>query len=228
MRRADRLFQLIQILRRQPTAVTAEAIAAELEVSVRTVYRDVRDLQARRVPIDGAAGVGYVLREGYDLPPLMFTEDELEALLIGVRIVRSWADPGLAAAAGDVLGKVAAVLPEALRVRISSLSLLAPPSGRREPVAIDVAALRLAIRREHKVELDYVNAAGSATRRAVWPMSLAFFPPVWLLLAWCELRQDFRSFRLDRIGALRFPGERYPRVPGRRLVDWLRREGARV
>ncbi len=225
-RRADRLFQLIQVLRRRRgRAVTAQAVAAELEVSVRTVYRDVRDLQAQRVPIEGAAGVGYVLREGFDLPPLMFTEDEIDALVVGARIVQSWADPRLAAAAGDVLAKVEAVLPAALRPRVRSLGLLSPPSGRRPEVAIDMAELRRAVREQRKVQVGYVSEAGERTLRTIWPMALAFFPPVWLLLAWCELRQDFRSFRVDRIHAIMFDDQRYPPTPGRRLVDYLARQG---
>ena len=228
-RRADRLFQLIQVLRRQRgRAVTARTIAAELEVSVRTVYRDVGDLQAQRVPIEGEAGVGYVLREGFDLPPLMFTEDEIDALVVGARIVQSWADPGLAAAAGDVLAKVEAVLPAALRPRVRSLGLLSPPSGRRPEVAIDMAALRRAVREQRKVTVDYVSEAGERTSRTLWPMALAFFPPVWLLLGWCELRRDFRSFRVDRIHAIMFDEQRYPPTPGRRLIDYLARQGVEV
>lgn len=228
-RRADRLFQLIQVLRRhRGRAVTAAAIAAELEVSVRTVYRDVGDLQAQRVPIEGEAGVGYVLREGFDLPPLMFTEDEIDALVIGARIVQSWADPALAAAAGDVLAKVETVLPPPLRPRVRTLGLLSPPSGRRPEVAIDMAALRRAVREQRKVTVDYVSESGEHTRRTIWPMALAFFPPAWLLLAWCELRQDFRSFRVDRIHAIVFDDSRYPPTPGRRLVDYLKRQGAEI
>jgi predicted DNA-binding transcriptional regulator YafY len=179
------------------------------------------------VPIEGEAGVGYLLREGFDLPPLMLTEDEIDALVIGARIVQSWGDPKLATAASDVLAKVEAVLPDQLRPRVRSLMLMAPPTARRPDARIDVAELRLAARRQHKVELDYVSEGGERTHRTVWPMALAFFPPVWLLLAWCELRQDFRSFRLDRIEAIWFHAERFPDVPGRRLVDFLRREAER-
>ena len=221
MRRADRLFQIIQILRRARRAVTAEALAVELEVSVRTVYRDVAELVSQRVPIEGAAGVGYLLREGFDLPPLMFTEDELDALLIGTRIVKSWADPELGRAAADVLAKIAAVVPRDRRARIESLGLVAPPSGRRPEIGIDMAALRRCIREERKVHIDYLDLKGAATVRTLRPMTLAFFPPVWLLLGWCELRQDFRAFRIDRIASIEFLSERYPQEPGRRLVDYL-------
>lgn len=227
-RRADRLFQIIQALRRRGgRAVTAAGLAAELEVSPRTVYRDIRDLQAQRVPIEGAAGVGYLLREGFDLPPLMFTEDELDALVLGARIVASWADPVLATAAEDVLAKVEAVLPETLRPRVRTLSLLAPPTDRRPQVTFDMAQLRRAVREQRKVFVDYTSEKGERTERTLWPMALAFFPPVWLLLAWCELRRDFRSFRLDRVAAVRFNEERYPQEPGRRLVDLLARDRAR-
>ncbi len=225
MRRAERLFQIIQILRRRRRAVTAEALASELEVSARTVYRDVAELIGQRVPIEGAAGVGYLLREGFDLPPLMFTEDELDALLIGTRIVQSWADPELGRAAADVLAKIAAVLPERMRSRIASLTLAAPPSGRKPEIAIDMAALRRCMREERKARLAYLDLEGGVTRRTVRPMTLAFFPPVWLLLGWCELRRDFRSFRVDRISEIEFLAERYPHEPGRRLVDYLQRIG---
>jgi predicted DNA-binding transcriptional regulator YafY len=236
VRRTERLFQIIQILRRGTRPVTALAMAAELEVSTRTIYRDIAELTAQRVPIEGAAGVGYLLGHGYNLPPLMLTEDEIEALLIGARIVQSWADPALARAAKDALAKVAAVLPVGLRPRAMSLALAAPPSERRPEIMIDVTRLRRAVREQHKVQIAYRDlkdvpdrAYGLAkdvpTERTVWPMSLAFFPPVWLLLGWCELRADFRSFRLDRITALEHHDERYPQVPGRRLTDYLRAVG---
>ena len=225
MRRADRLFQIIQILRRHRRAVTAEALAQELEVSVRTVYRDMAELIGRRVPIEGAAGVGYLLREGFDLPPLMFTEDELDALLLGTRIVQSWGDPELGRAAADVLAKVAAVLPERIRPRVASLALAAPPSGRRPEIAVDMARLRRWMREERKIRMAYLDLKDSVTVRLVRPMNLAFFPPVWLLLGWCELRRDFRSFRVDRIAELEFLDERFPQEPGRRLVDYLKANG---
>ena len=221
MRRADRLFQIIQILRRARGVVTADALAAELEVSVRTVYRDMAELIGQRVPIEGAAGVGYLLRDGYDLPPLMFTEDELEALLIGARIVESWADPELGRAAADVLAKIAAVVPAERRARIASLSLAAPPSGRRPEIAIDMAMLRRWVRQERKVRIDYQDLKGARTERVLRPMSMAFFPPVWLLLGWCEARRDFRAFRIDRIARIEYLPEHYPQEPGRQLVAYL-------
>lgn len=226
MRKAERLFQIVQILRRGSRPVTACAIAAELEVTARTVYRDVAHLQARGVPIAGAAGLGYVMGKGFDLPPLMFTEDEIEALVLGARIVESWADPELGRAARDVVAKIAAVLPEPLRPRVRTLALVAPPSGRQPPAAVDTAVLRRAVREQSKLELGYVDLEERRTRRIVWPMAMAFYPPVWLLVTWCELRQDFRTFRVDRILTMEAEGSRYPQVPGRRLVDYLKRQAA--
>src|SRR3954451_1981954 len=224
-RRAERLFRIIQVLRRETRPVRAADLAAELEVSPRTVYRDIAELQAQRVPVEGAAGVGYVLGRGYDLPPLMLTEDEIEALLIGARIVESWADPGLALAARDALAKVRALLPDELRERALGLSLAAPPSQPRPLIGIDVAALRRCVREQRKVRLAYLDLKDAPTERVVWPLSLAFFPPVWLLLGWCELRAGFRSFRLDRIAAVEHLDERYRPTPGRRLTDYLHRVG---
>jgi len=224
MRRADRLFQIIQILRRRrDRPVTAAAMAAELEVSLRTVYRDIADLQAQRVPITGEAGVGYLLRPGYDLPALMFTEDEIEALVLGARIVQSWADAALGAAAGDLLAKIEAVVPDGLKPRIRSLSLAAPPGTPGPAPTIDVPRLRLWIREQRRLRLAYADAEARPSERVVWPLALAFFPPVWLLVGWCELRRDFRSFRLDRVVEADFLEDRFPQVPGRRLVDFVKR-----
>lgn len=223
MRRADRLFDIIQILR-GGTLTRAADLAAQLEVSERTIYRDIAALVGSGVPIEGEAGLGYLLRGGFDLPPLMFTEDELDALVLGARIVASWGDPILATAAQDVLAKVEAVLPETLRPRVRTLSLLAPPTERRPDIAFDMALLRRAVREHHKVSVSYTSEKGERTERTVWPMALAFFPPVWLLMAWCELRQDFRAFRVDRVTAISFDETRYPQEPGKRLIDYLRRE----
>ncbi len=224
MRRADRLFQIIQILRRhRDRPVTAAEMASELEVSPRTIYRDVADLQGQRVPIAGEAGVGYVLKPGYDLPALMFTEDEIEALVLGARIVQSWADPALGAAAGDVLAKIEAVVPEGLKARIRSLGLAAPPTDRMPAPTIDVPRLRLWVREQRKVRLLYEDAEARTSTRTVWPLALAFFPPVWLMVGWCEMRQDFRSFRLDRVVMAAFLEERFPQTPGRRLTDFVKR-----
>ena len=226
MRRADRLFQIIQILRRG-RLTTARALADELEVSSRTIYRDVADLIGSGVPVEGAAGAGYLLRGGYDLPPLMFSPTELEALVLGARIVASWADAELGRAAQDVLTKVEAVLPEALRTRLATMPLLAPDDHAEAPRRVDLAALRRAIHDRRKVALDYRDAGDRATRRCVWPLGLFFYGPVWLLAGWCELREDFRMFRVDRIVEADFLDEAFESTAGRTLEDFSRQEARR-
>ncbi len=227
MRRADRLFQIIQILRRGQLT-TAQALADELEVSSRTIYRDIADLIGSGVPVEGAAGAGYLLRDGYDLPPLMFSPTELEALVLGARIVASWADAELGRAAQDVLAKVEAVLPEPLRARLDKMPLLAPGDHAQVPRKVDLAALRRTIRERRKVELDYCDAVGRPTRRRVWPLGLFFYGPVWLLAAWCELRQDFRMFRVDRMAEAVFLDATFAPTRGRTLEDFSRQEVRRA
>ena len=223
MRRADRLFQIIQILRRRKLA-RARDLAETLEVSERTVYRDIRDLMASGVPIEGEAGVGYILREGYDLPPLMFDEQEIEALVLGVRIVETWADPKLAEAAANVLAKVEAIVPERLRRHMAETALLAPADHYMEPVTVDPGELRRAVRGRFKVRFGYGDAEGRRTARAVRPLALAFYGPIWLLASWCELRRDFRSFRLDRMTGLEVLPETFRPEPGKTIHDFLKRD----
>jgi predicted DNA-binding transcriptional regulator YafY len=227
MRRADRLFSIIQLLRRRKL-VRAQDLAERLEVSQRTVYRDIRDLIGSGVPIEGEAGVGYLLRSGFDLPPLMFSEEEIEALVLGARIVRSWADPQLAGAAGNVLDKIDSVLPDRLRHYMDDTRLYAPDNHFREPVAIDVAELRRAVRSRLKMAIAYRGSTGDVTRRTVRPMLLAFFGPIWTLSGWCELRAAFRTFRLDRISELSVLDEPFPAEPGRGLEDCLRHIDLRI
>ena len=222
MRRADRLFEIIQLLRRKPT-VKAREIAAALEVSERTIYRDVRDLMATGVPIEGEAGVGYVLKAGYDLPPLMFKEQEIEALVLGARIVESWADQELAAAATDAIAKIEAVIPQSLRDYMARTALLAPDNHFMEPLSFDLAGLRRAVRSQLKVHFRYQDVLQKPSERTVRPLSLAYFGPVWVLAAWCELRDDFRTFRLDRIAAFSITGERFKTERGKSLHDFLKR-----
>ena len=222
MRRADRLFEIIQLMRRQ-SLVRARDLAEKLEVSERTIYRDVRDLMASRVPIEGEAGVGYALRQGFDLPPLMFDEHELEALILGARIVEAWTDAKLAEAAGNVIAKVEAVVPERLRQHMADTALLAPTRHSAEPIAVDPSELRRALRRRLKVHFCYRDGEERQSARTVRPLALSFYGPVWLLAAWCELRQDFRSFRLDRISELDVLDERFPPERGKTLQDFLKR-----
>ena len=222
MRRADRLFEIIQLLRRKPT-VRARELGEALEVSERTIYRDIRDLMASGVPIEGEAGVGYVLKAGFDLPPLMFKEAEIEALVLGARIVESWADQELAAAATDAIAKIEAVIPERLREYMARTALLAPETHYMEPLTFDLAELRRAVRSQLKVHFRYRDVLQRSSERTVRPLSLAYFGPVWVLAAWCELRDDFRTFRLDRIGGFAVTSERFKAERGKSLHDFLKR-----
>ncbi|GMG84067.1 YafY family protein [Paralimibaculum aggregatum] len=201
MRRADRLFDIIELLRGRGV-VRARDIAAALEVSERTIYRDMASLIAAGLPIDGEAGVGYLLRDGFDLPPLMFDEDEIEALVLGLRIVAAWADPALTRAADRALAKVSDALPGHLREHAARVPLDAPARHHAEPLEIDLAALRAAIRGRQKVAFGYTDLAGRQTTRTLCPLLISFFGPVWTLTGWCELRGDFRMFRIDRIRGL--------------------------
>ncbi len=215
MRRADRLFRLVQLLRRS-RLVTAQRLAEELEVSERTVYRDVRDLALSGVPIRGEAGVGYALSQGFDLPPLMFNEDEIEALVLGARVVQSAADPELAKAADSALAKVELVLPPKLRARVAASALLVPRVSR----APNLGALRLAIRQGRRISFHYVDLKSQATRRAARPLAVAFWGRVWTLAAWCETRQAFRAFRLDRMTEVELQAP-FPEEPGKTLDDFI-------
>jgi len=221
MRRADRLFEIIQILRRR-NLTRARDLAEKLEVSERTIYRDVQDLMASGVPIDGEAGVGYVLRKGFDLPPLMFDEQEIEALVLGARIVQSWADPKLAEAATNVIAKVEAVVSPRLRKVMAETALLAPANHDSEPISVDPSELRDAVRSSHKVHFDYHDEDGNPSQRTVRPLALAFYGRVWLLVSWCEMRNDFRSFRLDRMRALQILTETFAPEPGKTIEDYMR------
>ncbi len=223
MRRADRLFEIIQLLRRMKLA-RARDLAEKLEVSERTIYRDIRDLMASGVPVEGEAGVGYILRGGYDLPPLMFDKQEIEALVLGVRIVESWADAELAEAAGNVIAKVEAVIPERLRRHIAETVLLAPPDHYAVPLSIDPGELRRAVNGRLKVRFLYRDLKDRDTERTVRPLALAFYGPIWLLASSCELRQDFRSFRFDRISELTVLHEIFSAERGKTIQDFLKRD----
>jgi predicted DNA-binding transcriptional regulator YafY len=218
MRRADRLFQIVLHLRRR-RVVTARDLARSLEVSERTIYRDVQDLSACGLPIESAAGVGYRLRRGFDLPPLMFDREELQALRLGARMVRSWADPGLSEAAGNALRKIEAVLPPDLE---DPGEALYAPSHRPYPVQ-HVGLLRHAILEHRKARFDYTREDGAASDRTVWPLGLFYWGAVWTLVAWCELRNDHRNFRLDRIADLGVLDEPFTLEPGQTLEDFLRK-----
>jgi predicted DNA-binding transcriptional regulator YafY len=220
MRRADRLFRIVQLLRRRKLT-TARQIAEELEVSERTVYRDVADLVASGVPIRGEAGMGYALDRGFDLPPLMFTEDELEALVLGVRVVESWADATLAQAARQVVQKVEAVLPERLQERVGKAPLFAPGFHVPAGLARELGTLRRAIRERRKARLSYVDRMSAATQRTIRPLGLFFWGHSWTVAAWCELRAGFRGFRLDRMQKLELTDQQFEDEAGQTLADFF-------
>ena len=221
MRRADRLFEIIQRLRSASRPLTAAMLAEELEVTMRTVYRDIAALQARRVPIEGAPGIGYLLRRGFDLPPLMFTTEEIEAIAVGARLVARTGDPGLQDAAESVLSKVTVVLPEWLRGQLASAPIFVSGTGAPVPESIDLSVVRQAIRDERKLDIDYVDEKGAHTRRIMWPIAIAYYVQATLIGAWCELRQDYRHFRADRITSLTVLDECYPSDNGRLMAEWL-------
>jgi predicted DNA-binding transcriptional regulator YafY len=223
MRRAQRLLDLIQILRRHRHPVIADRLAAEMEVSVRTVYRDISALIGQGVPVRGEAGIGYVLEAGFDLPPLMFNADEVEAVLVGMRWLRERADPALARAAEDVVAKVAAVIPANLKPLLIDGTLFAPVFGGPIPVEkVDIGPVRVAIRQGRKVAMTYTDEAGQETRRIIWPIGLSFFERARIIIAWCELRGDFRIFRTDRISELTVATERYPERRANLFRRWER------
>jgi predicted DNA-binding transcriptional regulator YafY len=225
MRRADRLFQIIQLLRRRRTATTATHIADRLGVAERTVYRDIRDLVLAGTPIDGEAGVGYRIRPGYDLPPLMFDRDEIQALVLGARIVRQFGDPALARASDAILVKVAAIVPKDLAPLVAETRLFVPSTIGAGKSAHALTLAREALIARRKIQLSYATADGAATTRTVRPLGIFFWGRTWTLAAWCELRQDFRNFRLDRIAASTMLDETFEDETGTALRDMLARYG---
>ena len=224
MSRAERLLNLIQILRRHRRPVSGHVLADELGVSLRTVYRDIAALQAQGARIDGEPGVGYLLRPGFLLPPMMFSEEEIEALVLGIRWVADRADARLGAAARDALARIGAVLPADLRDSLDASALLIGP-GEAEAGEVDLAIIRQAIRRELKLGITYRDAGNAETERTVWPFALAFFDRVRVIVAWCELRGSIRHFRTDRIVALTPTEARYPRRRQVLLKEWREAEG---
>jgi predicted DNA-binding transcriptional regulator YafY len=221
MRRADRLFDIIQTLRASPRPLTAAAIAEKLEVTARTIYRDIAALQASRVPIEGAPGLGYVLRRGFDLPPLMFTAEEADAIAIGVRLLRRLRDPKLQRAAEGVLAKLAAVVPAPLQPLLVAAPVYVSDGSAAAPVGIDQAELRGAIHEARKVAITYVDEQEPRTERTIRPLAMAYYVDVTLVGAWCELRNDFRHFRVDRIAASQVLDERFSAESAKLTAEWL-------
>lgn len=220
MRRADRLFEIVQQLRGD-RLVTAQSLADKLEVSVRTIYRDVRDLQTAGVPIDGEAGVGYLLRPGFQLPPLMFTLSEIEALIVGARMVQAWAGKGLSAAAAEALVKIGAVVPPERMRTAERVAIFAPGMKFDEAMRTRFDLFALAIEQRRKAFFAYQTLDGEGSERTVRPLALAFWGGTWTLAAWCELRDDFRTFRLDRAENVEVTEDRFTPERGRSLEDYL-------
>src|SRR5579864_6447131 len=221
LRRADRLFDILRILRSAKEPVTAASIADELEVTVRTVYRDVATMQARRIPIEGAAGIGYVLRRGFDLPPLMFTEDEAEAIAVGVRMLARTGDPGLQKAAESVLSKVTLVVPDPLRDYLNAAPVYVSKSGAPVPARRDLPeTICHAIRDNRKMRIDYEDGDGKRTDRVIQPFAVAYYVEASLVCAWCELRNDIRHFRTDRIVSAEVLDEPF-KIPDAVIAGWV-------
>ena len=218
--RTSRLFLLMDALRAHRRPVTAVRLSGDLSVSTRTIYRDIQTLIELGAPIDGEAGIGYVLRAGFFLPPLMFSEDELEALVLGARWVQQQGDASLARAAGLALSKIATASPKDLRDTVAEAGLWAPAFGAQGQTQTPLQPIREAIRREHKLKIAYVDEAGTSTERVIWPIALAFMEKARVLAAWCELREGFRHFRADRIGALTPLRLRYPTRRAALVKKW--------
>lgn len=221
MRKASRLFEIIQILRLARRPVTAARIAEALEVTVRSIYRDIGALQAMRVPIEGERGIGYILRPGFDLPPLMFSIEEVEAMVLGLALIERTGDAELTAASRRAGAKVAAAVPAPLRQVLSSRTLHAWGGAASAPEAIDLALVRRAIRDEEKLLFDYRDEEGRASRRVVRPLALIYYSEVFVIVAWCELRAAIRNFRADRVENCAATGS-YFHKEGDRLRDlWI-------
>lgn len=220
MRRAERLFQIAQYLRGR-RLTTAQQLANWLSVSERTIYRDVRDLSLSGIPIEGEAGVGYRVRAGFDLQPLMFSSDEIEAMVAGMRMVQAWGGPQLAASGAAALAKITLALPREKRDFVEATPLFAPDFHIDPNHGERLESIRQAIGKQNKLQLDYVDAKQQATCRIIWPLALYFWGGGWSIAAWCETRSDFRSFRLDRVQAMSLV-DSYTGTSGRRLADFVR------
>ncbi|MCC9654517.1 helix-turn-helix transcriptional regulator [Rhodopirellula halodulae] len=222
MRRADRLFRIVEYLKARRETVTAKELGEELEVGVRTIYRDIADLRASGVPLTGEAGVGYLLSPNYVVRPLLFDDEELEALALGAQMVQSWADPAMAQAARRALDRITVVLPDSLADNIRQSTSYAYPSAGKPALQIDFTSLRRAIGTRHLVEFAYIDQNGSSTTRRIRPLAIIFLAPNWMVAAWCELRRDFRHFRVDRMQELVVLDEKFELEPGKTLDDMQR------
>lgn len=222
MRRADRLFQIVQILRNK-RLVTAKTLAERLEVSERTIYRDIQDISLSGVPVEGEAGVGYRLRHTIDIPPIMFTQDEIEALVVGARMAKTWAGTELGYSAQSALDKITAVIPAELRNKIEDSKLFSLRFDQRQDLDISLDICRKAIDGKRLLQMSYCRADGEQSLRRIRPLGLYFWGNVWTLVGWCELRDDFRNFRLDRIQSLQPENTTFIDSEGQSLQDFIRR-----
>lgn len=225
MRRADRLIKIVHYLRRMRHAVTAQKIADDFAICQRTVYRDIQDLMNSGVPIHGEAGVGYVIDKKYHLPPLMFDPDELEAIALGITMVRNWTDERFSAKALSALEKIQAVLPETLLNDMQQLATHSVTSSAKLPWDVSFSEIRECIRSRRKITFHYTDLRDRQSRRTVRPLALVFFGPVWLVVGWCEKRRDFRNFRLDRMRELAV-GEAFRDEKDKTLQAYLARVGS--
>tara|TARA_B110001454_G_scaffold215137_1_gene236042 strand:- start:12184 stop:12894 length:711 start_codon:yes stop_codon:yes gene_type:complete len=220
MRKSERLFQLVNLLRGRRTAITAEQLSDVMEVSVRTIYRDIQALSLSGVPVDGEAGIGYILRPGYQLPPLMFDFDEMQALLLGARMVEAWTDPDLAAGAKRAVQKIRAVLPEPLLIQADRQAYRVPTLS---PLQLGEThrTIRRACEQQQILKLHYRDVEGAKSERRIWPLGMFFWGERWTLVAWCEKRQDYRNFRFDRAISVEILDEYYPVDAERNLEHYI-------
>ncbi|MGV8936473.1 MAG: helix-turn-helix transcriptional regulator [Allorhizobium sp.] len=225
MTRSERLLALLQLLRQHRRPVSGQTLAQGLRISLRTLYRDIASLQSQGADIEGEAGVGYVLRPGFMLPPLMFSPEEIEALVLGSRWVASRADNDLNVAARNALAKIEAGLPSDLKQQLQDSGLLVVPSGGGNDGVIDVAIVRRAMREEKKLQITYADAGGQESRRVIWPIAIGYFERQRVIVGWCELRDDFRHFRTDRVTEMEIDGQRYPRRRIQMLKQWRQLQG---
>lgn len=221
MQRAERLNDIVHHLRRMHQAVTANTLAETFEVSLRTIYRDIQSLVASGVPISGEAGVGYVIDKRYHLPPIMFDADEIEAIALGIGMVGNWTDDQFSAKAQSAFKKIQATLPAPLLQELHQISTFSAPSQYKIPWTVSFTEVRECIRRKNKVQFSYLDLQERTTQRTIWPLALVSFSPVWLLAGWCELRQSFRNFRLDRVSELVPLNDRYPNERDKNLHAYL-------
>lgn len=223
MRRADRLFDIIQALRGKAQPTTAAALAKKLEVTTRTIYRDIATLQARRIPIEGEPGLGYLLRKGFDLPPLMFTMEEIEAITVGANLVHRIRDPKLQEAAESVLSKLQHTVPKELRSYLASPRFYVSEGDTVRPEGIELLDVRNAIRACRKIAITYIDEQQRRSRRTIWPIATVYYVDVTLIAAWCELRGDYRHFRADRIMQSEVLDERFATDSSRMMAEWMTR-----